>query len=58
MVSGDIHAELQATNEIEIMPTVVDLIGVLAWCIRTLADEFGQVFVPCVRGVPIPVSTG
>lgn len=50
MVSGDIHEELQATNEIEIMPTVVDLIGVLAWCIRTLADEFGQVFVPCVTG--------
>jgi len=50
MVSGDIHEELQATNEIEIMPTVVDLIGVLTWCIRTLADEFGQVFVPCVSG--------
>lgn len=50
MVSGDIHEELQATNEIEIMPTVVDLIGVLAWCIRTLADEFGHVFVPCVTG--------
>jgi len=50
MVSGDIHEELQATNEIEIMPTVVDLIGVLAWCIRTLADEFGQVFIPCVTG--------
>ena len=50
MVSGDIHEELQASNEIEIMPTVVDLIGVLAWCIRTLADEFGQVFVPCVSG--------
>lgn len=50
MVSGDIHEELQATNEMEIMPTVVDLIGVLSWCIRTLADEFGQVFVPCVTG--------
>ncbi|MDE1715763.1 hypothetical protein PWG14_25175 [Chromobacterium amazonense] len=50
MVSGDIHEELQATNEMEIMPTVVDLIGVLAWCIRALADEFGHVFVPCVTG--------
>lgn len=50
MVSGDIHEELQATNELEIMPTVVDLIGVLAWCIRELADEFGKVFVPCVSG--------
>jgi len=50
MVSGDIHEELQATNELEIMPTVVDLIGVLRWCIQKLADEFGRVFVPCVSG--------
>lgn len=50
MVSGDIHEELQATNEIEIMPTVLDLVGVLQWCIRQLADEFGKVFVPCVSG--------
>lgn len=50
MVSGDIHDELSATNEIEIMPTVIDLVGVLAWCIRTLADEFGRVFVPAVTG--------
>lgn len=50
MVSGDIHEELQATNELEIMPTVVDLIGVLQWCIQQLADEFGRVFVPCVSG--------
>ena len=50
MVSGDIHEELQATNEMEIMPTVVDLIEVIAWCIRSLADEFGRVFVPCVTG--------
>lgn len=50
MVSGDIHEELQASNEVEIMPTVLDLIGVLEWCIRNLADEFGRVFVPCVTG--------
>jgi hypothetical protein len=50
MVSGDIHEELVATNEMEIMPTVIDLFGVLTWCITTLADEFGQVFVPCVSG--------
>jgi hypothetical protein len=50
MVSGDIHEELQATNEKEIMPTVIDLFGVLIWCISTLADEFGNVFVPCVSG--------
>ena len=50
MVSGDIHEELMATNEMEIMPTVIDLFGVLTWCVNTLADEFGQVFVPCVSG--------
>lgn len=50
MVSGDIHEELMATNEAEIMPTVIDLWGVLVWCIYALADEFGHVFVPCVTG--------
>ena len=50
MVSGDIHEELVATNEAEIMPTVIDLWGVLIWCIETLAKEFGHVFVPCVTG--------
>lgn len=50
MVSGDIHDELAVSNEVDIMPCVLDLVGVLAWCIRTLADEFGQVFVPCVSG--------
>ena len=50
MITGDIHEELVATNEREVMPTVVDLWGVLAWCIETLADKFGRVFVPCVTG--------
>ena len=50
MVSGDIHEELMATNETEIMPVVLDLFGVLIWCITTLADEFSNVFVPCVSG--------
>jgi hypothetical protein len=50
MVSGDIHEELMATNDAEIMPVVIDLFGVLIWCISTLADHFGKVFVPCVGG--------
>jgi hypothetical protein len=50
MVSGDIHEELSATNEQEMMPVVVDLWGALVWAIERLADEFGQVFVPCVTG--------
>lgn len=50
MVTGDIHEELTATNEAEIMPIVVDLWGSLAWCIERLAERFGNVFVPCVTG--------
>ncbi len=50
LCSGDIHEELSATNEMEIMPVLRDLFGVLAWCIETLADAFGNVFVPCVTG--------
>ena len=50
MVTGDIHEELSATNEAEIMPVVLDLWGALVWCIGRLADKFGRVFVPCVTG--------
>lgn len=50
MVTGNIHEELQATNEVSIMPTVLDLFGALAKALRRLADVFGKVFVPCVGG--------
>lgn len=50
MFSGDIHEELSETNAGPIMPMFVDLYGVLTWCIKTLADEFGRVFVVCVPG--------
>lgn len=50
MVSGGIHEELMATDEMEIMPVVIDLIGILVWCIDTLIATFGKVFVPCVTG--------
>lgn len=50
MFSGDIHEELTETNELDIMPTMLDLYGVLVWCIKTLADNFGQVFIPAVTG--------
>ena len=50
MVSGGIHEELLATDEVEIMPAVLDLFGVLIWCIDTLVAEFGHVFLPCVTG--------
>lgn len=50
MFSGNIHEELATTNDMEVMPAVLDLWGTLVWCIDTLADEFGKVFVPCVSG--------
>ena len=50
MFSGDIHEELTRTNEAPIMPLVLDVWGVLIWCIERLVNEFGQVFVPCVSG--------
>jgi hypothetical protein len=50
MLSGDIHDELSQTNEIPTMPALLDLFGVITWCINQLADSFGKVFVPCVTG--------
>jgi hypothetical protein len=50
MISGNIHEELTATNELNTMPTVIDLYGVLCSLIAKLADEFGRVFLPCVTG--------
>lgn len=50
MVSGGIHPELANSNELDDMPTVIDLWSVLAWVIESLANKFGKVFVPCVTG--------
>lgn len=50
MISGNIHDELQATNELNTMPTVIDLFESLAGAIGLLADTFGKVFLPCVSG--------
>lgn len=50
LISGNIHDELQATNELNTMPTVLDLYEHLVAAIRLLADTFGNVFLPCVSG--------
>lgn len=50
MVSGNIHEELAATNDINTMPTVLDLYEHLVPAISLLADKFGNVFIPCVSG--------
>lgn len=50
MISGNIHDELQATNELNTMPTVLDLYDQLVGAIKLLAEKVGQVFLPCVSG--------
>ena len=50
LISGNIHDELTATNELNSMPAVLDLYGVLVGVIGALADQFGAVFLPCVSG--------
>jgi len=50
MISGNIHDELTATNEMNSMPCVLDLYGRLTALIEMLADKFGKVFCPCVSG--------
>jgi len=50
MISGNLHDELSATNELNTMPTVIDLYGALVAAIETLSAIFPHVFVPCVTG--------
>jgi transposase-like protein len=50
MLTGDIHDELTQTNEVPTPVALLDLYEVLVWCISRLADEFGNVFLPCVAG--------
>lgn len=50
MVSGNIHEELSETNDVPIMPAVLDLVDHLYWAIKRLKEVFGCVFLPCVAG--------
>ncbi len=50
MISGNIHDELTATNEVNSMPAVLDLYGELVGLIGAMADQFGKIFLPCVTG--------
>jgi len=50
MVSGGIHPELLATDEMPPIAATLDLRDHLVAGLRLLADEFGHVFVPCVDG--------
>jgi len=50
MISGDIHDELKETNEIPLMPALLELFDLLVAMLNCWADEFGRVFVPWVIG--------
>jgi len=50
MISGNIHDELSASNELNTMPTLMDLYKHLVPAITLMADTFGHVFLPCVSG--------
>lgn len=49
-LSGNIHEELQTTNELNTMPTLLDLYDHLVGAVKLLANTFGHVFLPCVTG--------
>ena len=50
MLSGNIHDELMVTNEVNVMPALLDLFEHLSGFIKLIADTFGRVFLPCVTG--------
>jgi len=50
MISGNIHDELTATNELNSMDSVLDLFTVLAGFLEGMAARFSKVFCPCVTG--------
>lgn len=50
MLAGDIHEELTNTNDVPVFPAMLNLMEGLIATIKLLADEFGQVYVPCVAG--------
>lgn len=50
MVTGDIHEELTATNEVEIMACVMDLVGALITSIKRLKKFIKKLFISCVTG--------
>ena len=50
MLAGEIHEELVQTNDVPVLPALLNLLEGLIPAIQLLADEFGFVYVPCVAG--------
>jgi hypothetical protein len=49
-ISGLIHEELLATNDMTLLGGIHRLLEILSWVISQFADKFGRVFIPCVPG--------
>jgi predicted phosphodiesterase len=49
-VSGELHAELEATDELSVLQSIPEAVGLLEWALKSLADEFGRVHCPAVCG--------
>lgn len=49
-VSGGLHPELLKTDELEILPAILEVRDLLLWGLRKMADTYGKVFVPCAAG--------
>lgn len=50
MITGDIHEELTVTNDMPVLPTIMDLYGKMVWLIDEYLKHFDRIFVPCVTG--------
>lgn len=50
ILTGNIHEELAETNDQTINRSIMDITDLFITGVSWLADEFGQVFVPCVVG--------
>jgi hypothetical protein len=50
LISGSIHDELEQTNDGTVMQQSLDLFEHIQTALRTLADEFGKIHVPCITG--------
>jgi hypothetical protein len=50
LVNGNLREEMTATNEENIMPTLIDVFDSIGSFIETMVEKFGKVFIPCVAG--------
>lgn len=50
IITGEIHEELAMTNEAPVPVTISHWVPHLASALKYLADQYGNVFVPCIDG--------